>query len=107
MVVPNDSEMYAEGKHNPLGIILICGADCENGCPLNSIALKYAADDLMASTTVNGEPVGKLRRYEDCYLLEKQRGGLRWTANDEGQYEIAVKVHRNSNYMRIGTVIVW
>ena len=109
LLVPNDIEMEVFGGHEPLGILLVCGAGCELGCPRSSLDLRYvnAPNGAYASMKVNDEPVGKLVPYEDCYLLSRTSGDLHWAANEDGQYLIEIKVNKPTNYMRIGSVIVW
>lgn len=106
MIVPNDIEMEVFGGHTPLGILLACGADCELGCPRNSLDLKYA-EKHMATITVNNEQVRRMVPYEDCYILQRAGEDMHWPADENGQYTIAIKVAKKTAYMRIGTVIVW
>lgn len=107
LLVPNDIEMEVFGGHEPLGILLVCGVECEHGCPRNSLGLQFAAKRGVASMMVNDEIVGKLVPYEDCFLLQTAAGGLHWEADEYGQYTISIKIEKKTNYMRIGSAIVW
>lgn len=107
MVVPNDMEIDVCGDHEPLGIILICGAGCERKqCPPGTLDLE-ALEQKQASMQVNGVSVDHVVPYMDCYLLADKSGNLKWAADKNGQYTIGIHVDVPKKYMRIGSVIVW
>ena len=113
MIVPNDSEMGAFGTLNkegdyddPLGILLVCGAGCHHDCPKETLDMEAISNGL-AAIKVNDDLVDHIVPYQDCYLLANKSGDLRWTANENHQYTIAIDVKTPEKYMRIGSVIVW
>lgn len=107
MLVPNDIENDVYGGHTPMGIILICGAGCELGsCPDETLPLE-AVEDKKVLVKVNGVEVDQVIPYEDCYLLAQNSGNIRWSADENMQFNIGFKVEVPKKYIRIGSVIIW
>lgn len=107
LILPNklEAQVYLNGIAPLKGIVIMCLSACAWGkCEKGDMR----EDDFAsgnATMTVNGDRVSNYTKAEGCLFLRSERGYF-WTPNDQGQYEIAVKVHLPKSYVRISAIIL-
>lgn len=111
LTLPNDAELKEYGTQPPTplkGIIAICYV----GCPWD----QCEEGDMRFNSTcrgpvqiqVNGVPVKSLREIDKpCHLLENEKTGHIWKANDDGRFRISARVTRKESYLRFSSFILW
>lgn len=107
IVVPNDAEQNAHDNHQSSGIIAICAAACSFECAGNPLLSVDHIKTNKASMKVNGEPVGSVEGFDNCFLLRTESGQLQWSPNIEKKYEIEVHVAGAGKHFEFTSIIIW
>lgn len=107
LIIPNDSEQKAYDYHQSSGIIVMCANACSFECAGSKmLSVDHVKTD-KANMRVNGEPVGSVEKFDNCFLLRKESGELHWESNHENKYEIEVHVAGQGKHFQFTSIIVW
>ena len=106
LLLPTEAEKDLYGTDEPLkGIIATCFATCDFSCSKEALFER----DVVAGTAeiqVNGQPVKSMTDFGDCYFLKGEAGHV-WKANDDGRYEISVRVNDATKHVRFTSFMIW
>lgn len=107
IVVPNDAEQRAYDYHQSSGIIVMCARACSSECAGSQLLSVDHVHTGKANMKVNGEPVGSVEKFDNCFILRKETGRLHWESNHEQRYEIEVHVDSGGKHFEFTSIIVW
>lgn len=105
VTIPNPTEVQVYGMHPMSGIIMVCTAACSFDCGGSPLLQPDALNkENRARFRVNGEDVGSVERFDNCYLLKRPNGALHWAG---GRYEIEVHTLLPGKRFEFTSFIVW
>lgn len=109
LILPNDAELKAYGsdKNQLHGLIMTCFPECPWGkCPAGSVSGRDYFNEGKFSIAVNGVLAANLTKLHECDVLTNPDGFL-WKPNEDGRFEIKVRVLEPDSFIRISAFIIW
>jgi hypothetical protein len=114
ITIPNDAEIREYDPQNAYhdhlsGIIAFCVKLCDWGVCPNHVLKEDSIHDGKVEIEVNGQKASPnlIAIGHDCNLLQPASGGLQFTANEDGKFDVSVKVLEPNSYIRFSAIAVW
>jgi len=108
LTLPNTAEMgeYRSDREPFRGLIYVCYVGCPwNDCPEHNIVGGVA--EKTVEMEVNGIPVTSMYHvFKECHVLQHS-GGNFFKANDDGRFNIRVRITEKRSYTRFSSIIIW
>ena len=93
-------------KKSSSAVAVRCGSSSGMKCPAGSVSGRDYFNEGKFSIAVNGVLAANLTKLHECDVLTNPDGFL-WKPNEDGRFEIKVKVLEPDSFIRISAFIIW
>lgn len=111
ITLPNKSELETYGTGQPLnGVLAICLMGCPWGkCQPGDVRETQMSSSDVVEIRINGVVATRFTSVMSCVFPHTGHNETfqTWKPNDQGQFEIEIKLKQPGDYMRISSFAVW